>query len=358
MSIAFRAHHVWVACVTLLLAACDRTAVPSVPSLTVVPIAVVDLDDPESAPLGAAGGLLRTADGGFFVSDRQRGTLLQFTANGRRVQEIGRRGSGPGEWETGPFGIFAYNDSMLAVSDGGQLKVFSPARPAAGWVRAQSPVTAAFAASGGMVLSRRIDRERRTIIARYRGPADSAEFGGPFPSQVGRSRMADLMLVFVAAARTRDDSLAVFTQGSDYLFVGPYTGPFDSVHVPRITRRGAMPDVLNSVRDDDPESGMRAAYKASFPLGVYAVGTDGRMAVLTIDQEFLDNRMAGALHVAVVNARTRAVCGEARVPVETDPQPWAVVAGDTLFALSQDIDTTTSRSIPRVRKFRLVAEGC
>lgn len=342
----------------LSLPACERISTPRAPTLELVPAGVVDLEEPETAPLGMTGGFARAADGGFLISDRQRGTLLQFRADGSRARELGRRGSGPGEWESGPFGIHLYNDSTLAVSDGSRLKVFPMARPAEAWVRSQSPMTSAFAAGDGVVFTRRIDRTQRSTLARYRGPTDSAEFGGPFPSQVGRSQMVDMMLVFVAATPLDGDSLAVFTQGSDFLFVGPFAGPFDSLRIAPTSRRGAMTEVLGAVRDDDPESGMKAAYKASYPLGVHRLGTEDAVAILTLDQEFLGNRMAGALNVAVANVAARTVCGEVRVPVDTDPQPWAVVASDTLFVFSHETDSAAARSQPRVRKFRLVTQHC
>lgn len=346
------------ACALLSLTACVRDSTPRAPTLELVPAGVVELEEPEHSPLGMTGGFARTASGEYLVSDRQRGVVLRFTADGRRAAELGRRGSGPGEWESGPFGIYVFDDSTLAVSDGSLLKVFPLARPADAWVRSQSPMTSAFAAGSGVVYARRIDRTQRSSLARFRGPTDSVEFGGPFPSQVGRSQMVDMMLVFVAATSLGGDSLAVLTQGSDYLFIGPFSGPFDSLHIPPVTRRGAMPEVLGAVRDDDPESGMKAAYKASYPLGVHRVGATNVVAMLTLDQEFLGDRMTGALNVAVANVRSRIACGEVRVPVDADPQPWAVVAGDTLLVFSHDIDSTAARSQPRVRKFRLVMQGC
>jgi hypothetical protein len=219
-------------------------------------------------------------------------------------------------------------------------------------------LSAAFTSSNGAVLTRRIDRTQRSTLARFRGPTDSVEFGGPFPSQLGRSRVVDQMLVFVAATPLGGDSLAVFTQGSDYLFVGPFAGPFDSLHVPPVTRRGAMSALLSAVRDDDPDSGMKAAYQASYPLGMHRLGATDDVAILTLDQEFLGNRMAGALNVAVANLGTRVVCGEVRVPVDADPIPWAVISSDTLFVFSHETDSTSAESHPRVRKFRLVTQDC
>jgi hypothetical protein len=341
-----------------LLFSCSSEEPPRAPSLSLVPAGVIDLEDPDSTSLGMAGGFAQTADGGYYVPDRQRGVLLQFSARGQRVREIGRRGGGPGEWTDGPYGVHAFNDSMLAVSDGSVLKVFPTARPGEGWKRAQTPMAAAIVAESGVVYARHIDRDRRATLSRYRGPSDSMTYGGPFPSQFGKSRMADLMLTFVSAAPVAGDTMAVFTQGSDYLFVGPFAGPYDSLLVPIVTRRGAMVEVMSAVRDDDPDSGMKAAYKSSFPLGVHRLDSAGGIALLTIDQEFLGNRMGGALHLAVVNRASRVACGEVRVPVETDPQPWAFVARDTLFVLSHETDSTAARSQPRVRRFRIDRAGC
>lgn len=152
-----------IAYITLLaLAACDPVAPSAEPSLTLRVAGEVVLDEPDSAALGLIGGFARTRDGGFLLADRQRGALIHFDGAGRRIGAIGRRGSGPGEWESGPFGIFPFDDSTYAVSDGSILKVLTLAHPAAAWTRAQSPTTAAFAAGGGAVLTRRIDRTRRS----------------------------------------------------------------------------------------------------------------------------------------------------------------------------------------------------
>ncbi len=341
----------------VLALACDR-APSAVPSLALIPAAVIELEEPDTAPLGMVGGFARTANGDFLIADRQRGTIVRHGHDGRHIAEIGRRGNGPGEWASGPFGIYHYDDSTLAVSDGALIKVFPLVRPTDAWTRTQSPMAAAFTAVDGAILTRRIDRDRRSTLARFRSATDSLEYGGPFPSQVGRNRMVDMMLVWVAAAALPGDSLAVFTAGSDYLFVGPFAGPYDSLHVPALTRRGAMSDVLAAVRDDDPDSGLKAAYQASFPFGVHRLGPTHAVAILTLDQEFKGDRMTGALNVAVANLAARTVCGERRVPVESDPMPWATVDGDSLFVFSHEIDTASMRSAPKVRTFLLKWRDC
>ncbi|MBX3131894.1 MAG: hypothetical protein KF689_00735 [Gemmatimonadaceae bacterium] len=327
------------------------------PSLSLRLVSETALEDSGRTALGAIGGFNVTDAGEYLVADRQRGSLVVFDADGRRLREIGRRGEGPGEWSAGPYGVMRYDERHWAVSDGTRLKVLELARPREAWIRTQGPMTAAFAAYDGVIYARNVDRDRRSSIARYRNASDSLEYGGPFPSQLGRSRIVDMMLTFVAAAPVGDDRIAVFIQGSDYLFVGPFGGPYDSVHVPAIARRGAMRDLLDAVRDDDPESGMRAAYKASFPFRLRAL-SDGRIAIVTLDQEFLGDRMSGSLQVAVVKLGIGVSCGEVTVPVDTDPQPWVEFRGDTLLVFSHDVDEHRGEAQPMVRRFAFDIERC
>jgi hypothetical protein len=333
------------------------TGATSEPSLSLRLVSETALEDSGRTALGVVGGFNVTDAGEYLVSDRQRGSVVVFAADGRRLREVGRRGSGPGEWSEGPYGVMRHDDRTWAISDGSRLKVLDLARPRDAWMRTQGPMDAAFAAFDGTIYARAVNRERRSSIARYRRATDSLEYGGPFPSHLGRSRIVDMMLSFVAAAPVSDERVAVFVQGSDYLFVGPFAGPFDSLLVPPIARRGAMRDLLDAVRDEDPESGMRAAYKASWPFAVHPMGND-LLAIVTIDQEFLGDRMTGSLQIAVVNHAAKRSCGEVVVPVITDPQPWPAMRGDTLFVFSHDVDVRRAEAQPMVRRFVLDTQHC
>lgn len=322
-------------------------------SLSLRELEVIALEDSGRTALGLVGGFGVTRDGEFLVSDRQRGTLVHFARSGARLREIGRRGEGPGEWSRGPFGILRYDDSTTLVSDGEQLRALRLPNAAPLWSRRQSAMSPAFAAHDGTVLARAINRDRRSTIARWRNAEDSLEVGGPFPAPLGRSQMVDFMLVWVAAAQLPGDSLAVLAQGNDHLFVGPFAGPYDSIPLPVVARRGAMRELLDAVRDDDPESGMRAAYKASWPYLVQPLLDPARLAIVTIDQDFLGDRMAGDLNVAVLDRVRQRFCGELRVPVPRDPQPWAALMGDTLFVFAHEVDSLANDATPLVRRFVL-----
>lgn len=349
----------FVTCVlAFVLGACSAPERLPEPTLAIRLAGEVTLEESDSSALGAVGGFNLTRDGRYIVADRQRGALIIFGLDGRRERVIGRRGSGPGEWESGPFGVYSYDDSTFAVNDGAQLQVLRLARPAEAWRRTQGPMTSVFAARNGVIFSRSIDRTRRSTISRFSRENDSLSFGGPFPPQLGRSRLVDQMLVFVGATMLDGDTVAVFTQGSDYVYFGPFAGPFDSLLVPATRRRGAMTEALSAVRDDDPGSVMRAAYRASYPFALHPIGSSGLLALLTIDQELLGEHVGGTLQLSVVNLPARRVCGEVSVPVESDPQSWPTFVADTLVVFSHEVDSASLRTTPTIRRFVIATKNC
>lgn len=326
------------------------------PRLWLEELVEIPLEDPDSAALGQVGGFARASDGSLLVSDRQRGALLVFAADGRREQAVGRRGSGPGEWEMGPYRLFWRDDTTLVASDGSRLLVGPVTAPGADWIRVQSALSPVVAVFDGRFVVRRMDAESRSSLASFSGSSDALQPGGPYPEHLGRSEVVDQMLIWPAVGATAGDSVAVLVSGSDFLFFGPFSGPYDSIPVPVVTRRGAMRALLDAVTD--PESAMRAAYKASFPFAVHALPDGARVAMLWLDQEFLGDRMAGAMHLAVANIRSGAFCGEIALPGPSDPQMWATLRGDTLWSFAHEVDSLAGSSQPVVRAHRIRSSGC
>jgi hypothetical protein len=64
--------------------------------------------------------------GGFVVADAASASLRYFTAEFRQRLRIGRRGSGPGEFSSGPFAIFRCNGDSIVVRESRRLSMFAP----------------------------------------------------------------------------------------------------------------------------------------------------------------------------------------------------------------------------------------
>jgi hypothetical protein len=87
---------------------------------------LLDIGDGDAdtlALLGDVEGATRLADGTVVVADRAAPSLTYFSPDGKVVRRVGRKGSGPGEFET-MWGLLRCGDSLF-VRDGMSYKVFS-----------------------------------------------------------------------------------------------------------------------------------------------------------------------------------------------------------------------------------------
>lgn len=323
-----------------------------------VPLAAIDSIQlaEDSLPLGMIAGFAVTSAGEYFVADRQHGAVFAFSRSGVLTRVIGRRGEGPGEWAFGPFTILPTGTSVVVVSDGSSLRGLSTDDGQVQWSRTQTPGNILLAATDQWVFAKQIDREARRTISRT-SMAGVAQSGGSFPYPLGRSQAVDQFLVAVDAAPLPGDSAALVVQGSDYLFVGAFAGPFDSIPLPVAQRRGAMQKLLLAVNDSVPATMEAAAYKASYPLEVASLAP-GWIGVVMLDQTFLGDRMVGPLFLSVVDLRTKRVCADIPVPGPIDPQPRVAFRGDTLLVLSQEVDSAAASSRTLVRRYQIGLRSC
>ena len=65
---------------------------------------------------GRVGGLAVTGDGTIWVSDVQRGAVRRYTADGVYIDQIGRKGEGPGEF-VAPANLRVLPDASVIVWD-------------------------------------------------------------------------------------------------------------------------------------------------------------------------------------------------------------------------------------------------
>ncbi len=349
----------------LLAAACDAggTRNGTAPAPELRPIDSLVLREEPGAPIGMIRGFAVTASGELVVADDQQGRLLVFARDGSLSRTLGRRGEGPGEWSAGPYLSYPLDPAHLIVSEGSAITVVSIADGSERWSLPATPLDQLIQPVNGFVVRRAVDRERRSTLSRFPASPDSAQepsFGGPFPFPLGRSNLLDRFLSWPNAAGYGRDSIAAVVSGSDFLFIGPFEGPFDSIAVPARVRRGAMPEVMAAVRDDDPGSMMRAAYKSSYPLNIAELPTAGHVALVLLDHDFPGDASAevARLYLSVVDVPRRRACVDARIPAPTDPLAYTVIRGDTLLVLTQEVDTAGTASRTMVRRYGIDTHDC
>jgi hypothetical protein len=104
----------------------DTPSEPRALRLTEV-LTIGQLDGPPEYAFGRLGRMTFGPDYGFYVYDRNDGQIRRYDPRGRFLNTVGRRGSGPGEYNN-PAALGISPDSLLTVFDPSNLRVsyFAP----------------------------------------------------------------------------------------------------------------------------------------------------------------------------------------------------------------------------------------
>jgi hypothetical protein len=315
----------------------------------------VRLQESDSQFIGLPGGFAVSADGAYFIGDLQQRTVHRYASDGTRLGGIGRPGEGPGEFRAPPAVLATEGDSLFVVL-GPELQVFDSRT---GVLLATRSLPGTFfhsiAVDDGRVFFRYLNPEARSTVGVLTLASDSIETGGPFPELLGRSPViASPALSQVIATPAGGDTILVAVQSSNFVYVGPIAGPFDSVPVAVVGRQGARPDLLEQIAAD-PENAGTAVYTPSLPTALQRLSS-GELLHVVSDLQLVESRFSGKLLVSVIDLSGRTTCPDAEVPVPADPRPLSVIHGDTLVVLSQQVSGTESQVW--VRKYLVDATRC
>jgi hypothetical protein len=80
------------------------------------------IDGPPEYALGSVARLVGTSKGDFYTYDAQAVQIRHYTADGKFIGNVGRRGSGPGEYQQ-ILGFVLLGDSVLVTWDPGNLRI-------------------------------------------------------------------------------------------------------------------------------------------------------------------------------------------------------------------------------------------
>jgi 6-bladed beta-propeller protein len=308
---------------------------PMPPRLTLIDTIV--LEETDKNFVGEPYGLVARPGGTFLIADTRNSTIHEYSAQGKHLRRIGGRGSGPNEFARGPGRIAIDGDTLLAATDGSFARVIDLRTGKFLWSKFMPGFAVVRHARRGLVYFNYVDSERGTSLSFLQVDVDTPQYGGPFPSALGKSRIIDQALGFAEITYLgTTDTVAVGFQSSDHIFVGPFRGPFDSIYVPILSRRGSRPDLLAAITEDT-STASAIMNKQSVPWSIFALPT-GEIAYIVVDVEWVTNsRYVGKMFVSVVDRKSRRVCPDASIDVSGDPLPHGAFRGDTLYVLFQDL---------------------
>lgn len=348
-------------CIVLALGgisvACSSPDSRSASSLMLQALAPVTLSETDSAFVGEPSGFAVLKDGSFAVSDRRNAVLHHFAVSGARIRGIGRRGEGPNEWNSGPT-LAVAGGSLVFVGDGPSIRAVEVSSGQFLWSRRRTARNIATSSiDEGLMLSD-LDPTNGSSVRLIAGEADSGVRGGPVPGLARANPIVAAYFSHPAATFIAPDTLALVLQSADFLYFGRFpSGPFDSLSLTPVERRGSLSAELARIDPANPSAGQRLIYRPSYPQIIRALHGGRYVAVVFSDLEMVSGRMTGRLFIEIIDWRARRRCAESPIDAPADPLPYVDLREDTLFVLSQRLDSLGG-SITEIRRFRVNAEAC
>lgn len=304
--------------------------------------------------------------GEYIITDDGSARVLWFGTDGRLEFAVGRRGSGPGEFR-GPGAVVLLDDSTVAIEErrGRVLKVLRI--PSGHELRTVSfngavaddnvlirdtvwfGVTAPRLGEGrGVYLG--IGSLVQWVVAdsftttRWDGPASDLLSGqtlgpvGLLASQVIAVRDS----VIYSKFGTRD-SIHARLRGGELLGAWP---------VPRSRRRGVSRDAIMYALDrknwDDPKFTKRYWANEEFSQDIRLASlSNGWLVLVTLDATVDGDALNGVLMMTILDLDRGRACVDRVIPHTGVATPLAVVHGDTVVTLTQELDAA--------QRIRLVA---
>lgn len=311
---------------------------------------VVEVQESDSLYLGAPSAFaINPATGHFWVADRFHGHIIEIGRDGVIRRRIGNKGEGPGEFRI-PRAILV-QDSVLFVADAmsARLTWFSlPDGSLLGTRNIVSGIPSDLDATSGALMIGSLSR------ADSFGVVKTIPMGSR--SDLRFARMPDHYLalpsvsgiftsVFVAAWA---DTVAVMYQASDTvrLYAGADLKPAGKIPFIPLLRRGVTQEGIRGFNElSFPE--MFARFSAGFLLHRMP---DGRLLTVHLDQEIVDRDATNiTAWVSWAHPSAGPTCSDRKItfpdPIATQPRFSA--RGDTLFVLSQSVDSIASTALIR-----------
>ncbi len=285
---------------------------------------------------------------GFFVPDIATYAVHHISRAGDIRDQIGRYGSGPGEF-LAPSNLAILQDSILLVSDAHRLGVFERNLKTG----IQSSLLALGSTSmthlttiGDTVIAGSWFRERNALFAKWKSGNDSVVYFGTIPPDMRNSPS----IQFQSQVRVTGwaDTLFYHAGFSKHLHLATTDGRLiDSIPIPRERRRGVPAGIDWSVPD--------LQSKASVVALVHRL-SDGRLAVIHADYTVVGRNVSSDRYITIISREQWSACADLPLPNDKVSQLRHVFLGDTLVTLDQVMENDKVSSV--IRRYVFPPGGC
>jgi hypothetical protein len=311
--------------------------------------------------------LVLGAGGRVFLTDSREARILDIAPNGRIERVFGRKGRGPGEFES-PTAMTMVGDTLLAVYDHSNKRVtFVDVRrwtlQRVGPLLTQWPPVIRISNRDLLVTS--WDFDARTSIARVveeTGALDERQ--GNIPALGAQTQMLITGMFWNSTFVPVGDEIFAMYEVSNSLFAWK-RGARDAreIALPVVRRRGIQPGFFESLLRDPSRVTPAMLYDRSVPVDLAPVSEDV-IAIVTRDVNVDADKWRAQHHVTLYDRRRNRLCVDLEVPAShvsvalmKDPLPIVALRGDTL-ALLEQVVTQSGDPVQLLRRYRLEPSRC
>lgn len=334
-----RFRHIWLVLGIIGVAAC-RSEVPP-PHRTEV-LRLVDstvLQDGDGRRIARPSSVEMAPNGDIYVSDRLQGIGFRFARDGRFLNTIGSKGSGPGEFQS-PRGFAFIGDSQVVAFDPGlhRAQAFMPTGRPIG-----EPLLLPFdfgmaTVSGPTVWIGGSDPTDNLALLRWSSVEGLVNTGVRLPADLSKRPL--LLLLGGAVVAAHPDTLILGYGYSDSLLVlNPHSVKLlDSFIVPKRARRGLTQAAANAALAGN---GFEVLNNAS-SLSAIGFLPDGGLEVVYSDLTRSGADFVSKSFVTILNRQHHPICVDIPLPQLDASRPLISFHGDTLLIFEQALVGDTS----------------
>ena len=305
--------------------------------------------------------------GHLFLTEGRETRVLDIGPTGRIERVFGRKGRGPGEFES-PTAMAAAGDTILAVYDHSVKRVTFVDIP--GWklrrvspLLIQRPPEIRFVGNDLMVTM--WDFGSNTSLAKV------AEETGALEERQGviPSLGAQTQLLITGAfwngtfAPVGDEFFAMYEVSSSLYRWKRGAREAREIPIPVMRRRGIPAGLFELLLRDPAKATPALVFDRSVPVAIAQVSSD-IVAIVTMDVKVEGEMWSGVHHVTLYDHRRDRLCVDLPVPASRtritmgrDPLPHVAVRGDTL-ALLEQAESPAGDPIHLLRRYRIEPALC
>jgi|GEM_PF-2288062 len=306
------------------------------------------------------------ARGNVYLTESREARVLDIAPTGRINGVFGRKGRGPGEFES-PSAITMLGDTVLAVYDHATKRV--TLIDIQRWtLKRVSPLLTQWLPAikfyDGDLFVTSWDFETKTSIARVvEGTGALEDRQGVIPSLGAQTQMLITGAFWNGTFAPVGDQMFAMFEVSNSLYAWK-RGAREAreIALPVVRRRGVPPGLFGTLLQDPAKATPAMLLDRSAPVAIAPVSAD-IVGIVTVDAKVTSEQWSGVHYLTLYDHRRNRVCADVPVPASQikvalmDPLPIVALHGDILALLEQAVDQAGD-PVQLLRRYRIEPSQC